>query len=385
MKKLLVVLLGVLMVFGLVGCGSKQEATTGDNADSTPVAIKIGGSGPLTGGAAIYGNAVKVGAEIAVEEINAAAGYEVFDISLFQDDAHDTEQATTAFAKMVDDGMQVSLLCVTSAPCNAAAPLYADNQIFAITPSGSNADIVTYGDNLFQMCFTDPNQGVASADYFKEHFADKVVGVMYQSSTDYSKGIFQKFVANFSVDDDKVTSFADETDYSVQVKQLKDAGVEVVFSPIYYNEAALILAEAEKQDFHPVWFGVDGFDGILGVENFDTNLAEGLYLLTPFSADSTDSKVANFVAAYKAKTGEVPNQFAADAYDCVYAIYQAVQAAGLDGSMDAATLCEALVGQFTTMTFNGTTGTNVTWAASGEVSKAPMAVVIENGAYVLAD
>lgn len=387
MKKIVTILLAVMCLFSLAACSNGNGGNTnngGETSGNENASIMIGGSGPLTGGAALYGMAVNRGAQIAVDEINEKEGYEYFTLN-FQDDAHDAEQAVNAFYKLIDDGMQVSLLCVTSAPAAAVAGLTQDEDIFAITPSGSRDDIPTYGNNIFQMCFTDSNQGTGSADYFSEHFADKKIGIIYQSSVDYSKGIYQTFVEEANVLGLNVVetqAFTDEKDFSVQISKLKDAGAEVVFLPIYYDEASMILTQAG--DYKPVWFGVDGMDGILGVENFDTSLAEGVYLLTPFAADATDDLTVSFVNKYNELYGEVPMQFAADAYDAVYVLYNACKNGNVTADMSRSEISAILRDQVTTMTFNGLTGTNVTWDASGEVSKKPMAVVIEGGVYVLA-
>ena len=380
-KKLIVLALVCFMLAGCQGGGN----TPAKPDDKEKASFVLGGSGPLTGGAAIYGEAVKNGAVIAVNEINAKEGYDFFKLN-FQDDVHDPETAKNAFYTLLDAGMQVSLLCVTSAPCGEVAGLTQDEDIFAITPSGSRDDIPTYGSNIFQMCFTDSNQGIASADYLAANFKGEKIGVIYQSSVDYSKGIYNTFAAEaaargLNVVD--VETFTDEKDYSVQLSKLKEAGATVVFVPIYYDEASMILTQAG--DFKPVWFGVDGMDGILTVEGFDTSLAEGVYLLTPFAADSKENGTPEFVAEYQKQFGSVPIQFAADAYDAVYVIYNCLKAGGADPSMSRSDISKICRDQVTKMTFNGLTGSNITWKASGEVSKEPIAVVIENGEYVLAD
>ena len=130
-----------------------------------------------------------------------------------------------------------------------------------------------------------------------------------------------------------------------------DAGITVMlvflgafmFLPMYYDAASLILAQADAMGYKPAFFGVDGMDGILTLENFDVSLAEGVMLLTPFSADAEDDLTKNFVKVYQEKHGEVPNQFAADAYDCVYAIYQACQKAGVSAGMSAQDTAKKMV------------------------------------------
>ena len=141
--------------------------------------------------------------------------------------------------------------------------------------------------------------------------------------------------------------------------------------------------QANAMGYAPTFFGVDGMDGILTMEGFDPAMAEGVLLLTPFSADATDERTQNFVKAYQEAYGEIPNQFAADAYDGIYIAMAALEAAGCTPDMTYDLICEAIIPVMTEISVDGLTGQGMTWAATGEVSKAPMAVVIENGTYVL--
>ena len=401
MKKLLVLLLSVLCVLSLAGCANSNGGGTddggnnggGEDADQT-VTIKLGCSGPLSGDAKVYGEAVRNAAQIAVDEINESASTIKFDFRM-EDDEATPEKAVTAYSTLYDWGMQVSLYTVTSGAGAAVAANYDEDKIFAITPSGS-ATALVYTDEKnfpgnFQMCFTDPNQGVASADYMTEKFADKKIAVIYKSDDVYSAGVYEKFTAEAGVKGLNVVytgAFTNDsaTDFSTQLTAAKDAGADLVFLPIYYQPASLILKQASDMDYAPVFFGVDGMDGILTLEGFDTSLAEGLYMLTPFAADADDQLTKDFVAKYQEKFGEVPNQFAADAYDCVYAIHQALRDINVtpDYKFDES-LYNDMVGQFTTMHFNGLTGEKMTWAENGEVSKYPKAVIITDGVYVSAD
>ena len=348
-------------------------------------AIKIGGTGPLTGGAAIYGMAVKNAAEIAVEEINAKGGIQ-FELR-FEDDTHDAEKAVNAYNTLKDWGMQISTGSVTSKPCEAtSAETYAD-RIFALTPSASSVATVTGKDNQFQMCFTDPNQGSASAQYIADKKLATKVAVIWKNDDVYSKGIYETFMAaapglGLEVVSDTTFNDGNATDFSVQIADAQSKGAELVFLPMYYDAASLILTQASAAGYAPIWFGVDGMDGILSLEGFDTSLAEGVYLLTPFNADSDDEATKAFVAKYQEKFGEIPNQFAADAYDVVYAYAQACEAAGITADMSAEEICDKMIEQFTSMTFNGLTGEGMTWAADGTVTKSPKGMIIENGAYV---
>lgn len=384
----------------LAGCGEQKEQTAEESTGTASAsAIKIGGIGPVTGAAAIYGQAVKNAAEIAVEEINALGGLQ-FELK-FEDDENDAEKAINAYNKLKDWGMQISLGTVTTQPCIALSTEVNADRFFALTPSASSTDVlggqpdkdgnvtIERKDNMFQMCFTDPNQGIASAQYIKDQNLGEKIAVIYNNSDAYSTGIYQKFQSEadkLGLNIVAVKTFTDDSanDFTSQLNEIKSAEADLVFLPIYYTPASLILSQANKMMYAPKFFGVDGMDGILTLDNFDTSLAEGVMLLTPFTADADDELTKNFVAKYQEKFNEIPNQFAADSYDCVYAIYEACKAKNITADMSHEDICEALIEQFTSPDFkiDGLTGTGMTWSESGEVSKAPKGMVIKDGVYV---
>ena len=400
MKKILSILLAALLCVSLfAACGESKPAPAADNKTETAAAIKIGGIGPLTGGAAIYGNAAKNGATIAAEEINALGGLQI-DLR-YEDDAHDAEKSVNAYNTLKGWGMQVFLGSVTSTPCVATSVEANGDHIFLLTPSASSTDVlggianpltgtvdIPRKDTVFQMCFVDPNQGSASAQYIADQNLATKVAVIYKNDDVYSTGVYNSFApkaAELGLNIVSTTTFTEDTktDFSVQLNDAKSAGADLVFLPMYYDAAALILTQANAMGYAPKWFGIDGMDGILSVEGFDTSLAEGVMLLTPFNADSTDDRTKSFVEKYKAAYGEIPNQFAADGYDCVYAIYNALNAAGVkDASKSASELCDILIKQFTSMSYDGLTGEGMTWGADGAVTKSPKGMYIQDGAYV---
>ncbi len=389
MKKVLAMLMAALMVAAMfTGCSSSKPATetTAAAAAATAGTVKIGMSGPLTGGASAYGLAVKAGMEVAVEEINAKGGLQIeFNA---QDDEADGEKAVSAYNVLKDWGMQVMAGQVTTGSALAVAPESTADNMFNLTPSASAESLALSGANIFQMCFTDPNQGASAAELVSTKALGTKVGVIYDSSDDYSSGLYKGFsdkAAELGLEIVATTSFTadNKADLSTQVTQCQDAGADLVFLPIYYTEAAQILSYANKIGYAPKFFGCDGMDGILTVEGFDTTLAEGLTLMTPFDANASDEATQSFVAKFKEKMdGLVPNQFAADGYDVIYALYNAMTAAGITGSESASEICTALEAQFATMTIDGLTGTGMHWDENGMISKAPAAVVIENGVYV---
>lgn len=348
--------------------------------------FKIGGIGPMTGAAATYGAAVENGIQLAVDEINAEGGINGTKIEFkMEDDEHDAEKSVNAYNTLKDWGMQMLVGTVTSAPCIAVEAEAANDNMFLLTPSATAIDSIA-GENAFRVCFSDPAQGTKSAQYIGENKIATKVAVIYDGSDPYSSGIYESFQAeaeNQGLEVVAAEAFTadSKTDFKVQLQKAKDGGAELVFLPVYYQEAALILQQAKDLDFAPKFFGCDGLDGLLSVENFDTSLAEGVMLLTPFAADAEDEKTQKFVSAYKeAFDNQIPIQFAADAYDAVYAIKLAAEDAGLTPDMEISDMCEAMKVSMTNIELEGLTGT-ITWDETGEPDKEPKAVIIEDGAY----
>ena len=400
-KRVLSLSLALAMAASLTACGSSSsttETTAAAAADATTAAagassesssdkvFKIGGIGPVTGAAAVYGLAVKNGAQIAVDEINADGGINGYQIEFnFQDDEHDAEKSVNAYNTLKDWGMQVLMGTVTSAPCVAVADKTNTDNMFQITPSGSSVECAQ-NPNVFRVCFSDPDQGAASATYIAENKLAEKIAVIYDSSDVYSSGIYEKFAAEAAnqgleiVDAEAFTADSNK-DFSTQLQKAKDAGADLVFLPIYYTEASLILKQADTMGYAPKFFGCDGMDGILQVENFDTKLAEGLMLLTPFAADAQDELTQKFVTSYKENYGETPIQFAADAYDAIYAIKAAMEEADITPETSVSDTCDKMKEAMLKIKVNGLTGEDMTWTEDGEPHKAPKAVKVVDGAY----
>lgn len=386
-KKLMALSLAAVMAGScLTACGDSSKADGKGGDENT---IVIGGSGPLTGGAAQYGVAVKNAAQLAVDEINEAGGVNGVKFKLvFEDDEADPgDKAINAYNQLKDKGMQVMLGTVTTGSCLAVIDKTKSDNIFQITPSASAQDVIK-NDNAFQVCFTDPNQGKASADYIADNNIAKKIAVIYDNSDAYSSGIFNTFKSEAKekgLDIVAEQSFTKDskTDFSAQISAAKSAEAELLFLPIYYQEASLILAQCKSADFTPKFFGCDGLDGILSVDNFDKSLAEGVMLLTPFAADAEDEATQKFVKAYKEKyKDETPNQFAADAYDGVKIIAKLVEKESIKGNMSKSEICDKLKKAISDgFTYDGLTGQGMTWSAEGAVSKNPKAVVIKDGNY----
>ena len=348
--------------------------------------LVIGGTGPLTGDYATYGTSVRNGATLAAEEINEAGGVNgiLFEVKM-EDDQADPEKAINGYSILVDEGMQVSLGAVTSGACLSLIEEAQVDGMLVITPSASQKECVQY-DNCFRVCFTDPMQGVYAADFISDNAIATKVAIIYDKSNDYSVGIHDNFVSRagevgIDVVTDQAFTSQSNIDFSVQLQAVKDSGAELVFLPIYAQEAAYILTQAKSTGIEATFFGCDGLDGILTkIGEGNTDACEGVMLLTPFAADAQDEKTVNFTTKYKEQFGETPDQFAADAYDAVYAIKAAMEQAGIT-DLDDPDLNEKLISAMTEITVDGVTGT-MTWDAEGEPAKSATAVVIKDGAYV---
>jgi branched-chain amino acid transport system substrate-binding protein len=389
----------------MAGCASGSSSTSSSTAASSSDAtastesgsssasgstFKIGTIGPLTGSAAAYGQAVANAAQIAVDEINKNGGMNGYQVELKnEDDELDSQKSVNAYNTLKDWGMQFLDGSTTSACSIAVSEYTKQDNMFQLTPSGSAADCTKY-DNVFRVCFSDPAQGTAAAKYISEHKLATKIGIIYDSSDVYSSGIYQNFVTEAGNDGLTIVSqeafTADnKTDFSVQLQKAKDGGADLVFLPIYYTEASLILQQANQMGYKPTFFGCDGLDGILTVDNFDKSLAEGTMLLTPFAADAKDDLTQNFVKSYKDKYNDTPNQFAADSYDAIYAIKAAVEKENITPDMSVSDICDKMEKGMTEITLDGLTSQGMTWEASGEPNKEPKAVVIKDGTYVSAE
>lgn len=376
-NKAVSVVMAAAMVAGVLAVPAAAEEGT----------FKIGVIGPMTGDYAQYGTNVYNAAKIAIDEVNANGGFNGYQVELLDagDDQGDAEKAINAYNDLLDKGMQMLCGTVTSGACIAVGGEAAEST-FLFTPSGSAVDCITAGSNEFRMCFTDPMQGSKSAQYISENGLATKIAILYDSSTDYNVGIHDAFVEaapgyGLEVVADEAYTTDSNTDFSVQLSKIKESGAELLFLPNYYSDCALILQQAADAQLDVKFFGVDGMDGILSVENFDTSLAEGVMLLTPFSATAEDEATVNFVTAYsEANNGETPNQFAADAYDVIYAMQAAANDAGITPDMSNEDISAAMSASMLNIEIDGLTGA-AKWTEEGECDKEPKAVVIKDGVY----
>ena len=385
-KRVFAMLMACMMALSLVACGNKtnDNGGSGDSADGAGTeTIKLGVVGPLTGGYANYGLSVQHGAQLAVDEINAAGGVNGKQLELSaQDSQGDPESAVAAYGKLMDWGMNVFLGGVLSGETASVVAAAKADDMFIMETTGSADKCIDGNDKAFRICFYDSYQGTAAADYLKDNALADEVGVFYQSDNDYSAGLYNAFVAEcektgVTIKETQTFTTATNTDFSTQVNALVNSGVKVVFIPIYAEEASTFLTQAKGKFAEDVYFfGADGLDGILGKVSQDVTIADNVLMMTPFAADSAAANVQAFVSAYQAKYNATPDQFAADAYDAVYVVKAAVEAA--DGSTSGAELAAVM----TSLTVEGVTGT-MTWNADGNTNKAASAILYKNGVGTL--
>ena len=375
MKKFFCMMMAVLMVLAMTACGGEKNPTP--NQDETET-IRIGGIGPLSGGYANYGFSVKNGAQLAVDEINAAGGINGKQVELsFQDSQADPESAVNAYGKLMDWGMQVSLGGVLSGETASIVAAAREDNIMLITPSGSADKCIDGNSRAFRVCFYDSFQGAAAAQYIKNNNMVDTVGILYQSDIDYSVGLYNAFVeecgkSGITIAETQTFTDATKTDFSTQINALVNSGVKLVFIPFYAEEASTFLTQARGKFADDVYFfGADGLDGILGKVEQDPTIANNVLMLTPFAADDPAENVQAFVKAYQAAYNATPDQFAADAYDAVYVIKAAVEKAGTtDG--------DAMAAAMTSLEVTGVTGT-MTWNADGNTNKNASAILYYDG------
>ncbi|MBQ3560984.1 MAG: ABC transporter substrate-binding protein [Oscillospiraceae bacterium] len=369
-KKLFAAVLALIMVFSFAACSG------GANYTENNTEYVIGVSGPLTGGAAVYGVAVQNSAQMAVDEINAAGGLNgVMFKFIATDDTNDATKVTANYASMLEGGMQVSLGCVTTAPGLEFKQLSVEDNIFFLTPSASGDKIPEF-ENGYQMCFADGNQGKVAAEYVNSLGLSEI-GIFYKSDDAYSNGIFEQFKENLdpSIATVETVFTGEASDFSSQISSLKDCSF--IFMPIYYQPASIFMTQAKgiiADD--AVYYGCDGFDGLAGqFEDFSV-IPQEVSMLSHFDSNATEGMAAEYIAKYTEAFGtDTLNQFGASAYDCVYAIYNAMKAAidageAIDVTISASDLCDILKAQFNSgFSYSGVTGENITWDENGYVAK----------------
>ena len=393
LTKLLSLVLCLAMLFSLAACASKDDTTTDTSSDTSDTAdttdttsdgektVRLGLIGPMTGDNANYGTSTRDGAQIAVDEINEAGGVNGYTFVLdTQDSQGDPDSAVSAYGKLMDSGMNVSLGCVLSGEAQSVITAAVEDGILIVTPTSSAVACIEGNPNAFRVCFNDAAQGTASADYIADNNLGTKIAVFYQSDIDYSAGLYETFAAEAAVKgleivEEQTFTAGSNTDFSTQINAIRDSGCELVFLPIYAAEAATFLTQAAGKLDGVTYFGCDGLDGIQ-TKISDTSLIEGLMMLTPFAADAEDAATQSFVEKYVPVHGTEPDQFAADGYDAVYIVKAAMEQCGKTPA--DADFNEAMVAAMYEITVDGLTGT-MTWDENNEPNKPAKAMVFHDG------
>ena len=390
LTKLLSLVLCLAMLFSLAACASKDDTTTdtsSDTSDTTDTTsdgektVRLGLIGPMTGDNANYGTSTRDGAQIAVDEINEAGGVNGYTFVLdTQDSQGDPDSAVSAYGKLMDSGMNVSLGCVLSGEAQSVITAAVEDGILIVTPTSSAVACIEGNPNAFRVCFNDAAQGTASADYIADNNLGTKIAVFYQSDIDYSAGLYETFQAEaanrgLEIVEEQTFTAGSNTDFSTQINAIRDSGCELVFLPIYAAEAATFLTQAAGKLDGVTYFGCDGMDGIQ-TKISDTSLIEGLMMLTPFAADAEDAATQSFVEKYVPVHGTEPDQFAADGYDAVYIVKAAMEQCGKTPA--DADFNEAMVAAMYEITVDGLTGT-MTWDENNEPNKPAKAMVFHDG------
>lgn len=374
--KLVCMVLTLAMLLGLLaGCGGKGgDDSNGGGSDQT---LLLGLIGPMTGDYAHYGTSTRDGAQVAVEEINAAGGVNGWQFKLQTEDSQgDPDSAISAYGKLMDDKMNVSLGCVLSGEAQSVITAAKNDNVLVVTCTSSAEKCIQGNDKAFRVCFNDPAQGTASADYIADNKLGSKIAVFYQSDIDYSAGLVETFTAQaaqrgLTIVTQQAFTEGTKTDFSTQINAIRDSGCDLVFLPIYAAEASVFLTQAQgKLDGIKV-FGCDGLDG-LQTKVSDMAMLEGVMMLTPFAVDAPDTKTQTFVDKFTKLHGSAPDQFAADAYDAVYAVKAAMEACGKTHA--DADFTSAMVDAMYTITVDGLTGT-MQWDATREPAKNAKAMV----------
>lgn len=374
MKKFLSIALASLMaVTALAGCGGNANSYTAGNTE-----FFIGATGPLTGDNSSYGTSVNEGAMLAVKEINAAGGLNGVTFKYeMKDDKATAADAATGYDTLFEAGMNVAIGSVTSGSCDSFASKADEDSLFFITPSASAANVIENRDTAFRVCFGDPDQGTLAAQEITKDYTK--IGAIYDTSDAYSKGVYDAFEAEMKkLGKEYIAQSFDaenKKDFNTQVEALKDC--EVIFLPIYYTEAGLVAKAAAAKGCEALLFGCDGLDGV--ADQIDSSVKNVIKYITPFDVNSDNEVTAKFVESYKAEyNGKIPDQFAADGYDAVMAIYEAMKSANVtDPTIAPAELSKVLVSAITAdgFEYEGATG-KMTWDESGACAKVPQIVVL---------
>jgi len=354
----------------------------------------------LSGENAIYGISVRNAAQMAVDEINAAGGLAngvLLELEMV-DDQNNPDKIPALYQSLYANGMNLSMGTVTTTPGRMFKEMAKADNLFVLTPSASGDAIVEYA-NAYQMCFADSEQGIAVAELINEAYTGKTVGVLYQSSDASSSAVYSTFMTYLSrglkPEESNVISFASPNEAILAEAAAELSDCDVIFMPIGRDAAAAFIQAAKSTvSENAVFLGCDGFFGLANVVGFDVNtVPQEIFYLSQFDSFATEGPVSEFIKRYHERydeSAEPLHPFGAAAYDCVYALRDALNIAiaqghTINGNIKTEELCEILKGIFRGgFEFYGITGAYVatnrskmTWDENGMVQKDPVRCTVK--------
>ena len=342
--------------------------------------IKIGEYASLTGKEAAFGQSSHKGTLLAVEEINAAGGVLGRKIELITEDNQSKQgESATIVKKLIFRDKVVGILGeVASMRSLEAAPICQAYKTPMISPSSTNPKVTEIGNYIFRVCFIDPFQGTVMAKFAKNTLKIHRVAVLTSVSSAYSVGLAKYFKEQFTSDGGEVVieqKFTEgDKDFNAQLTAIKAAGVEGIFVPGYYTEAALICRQARELDMSVPLFGGDGWEAPELIQIGGTAV-EGCYYSTHYSPQVNTPAVRAFVARFGARyDGEVPDAMAALGYDSALVMADAIRRAG---STEGPAIRDALAA---TRNFQGVTGAT-TMDKDRNASKAAVVIMVKDGKF----
>jgi branched-chain amino acid transport system substrate-binding protein len=383
MKKTWLVFTTALLSLLLMGCPPKA-GETGTTTGGEAGEILVGEYGSMTGGQATFGVSTHNGIMLAVDEINAAGGVNGRKIRILtEDDQSKAEEAANAVTKLISQNNVVAVLGeVASSNSLAAAPICQSNKVPMITPSSTNPRVTEVGDYIFRMCFIDPYQGEAMANYLTQKVGVKKAAILIDVKSDYSTGLASFFERTFTKNGGQITgkqSYAQgDSDFRSQLTAIKAGNPDVIFVPGYYNDIGQIAIQARDLGMQQPLAGGDGWESPKLIE-IGGKALEGSFYSNHYHVDDPAPAVREFVQKYQERFGQKPDSLAALGYDSTRVLADAIKRAG---TTDGPKLRDAIAA---TKGFSGVTGIVNLGADRNPIGKKLVVLEIRNGNLVLKD
>jgi branched-chain amino acid transport system substrate-binding protein len=346
-------------------------------------ALKIGLVAPITGSIATFGISTKQGAEMVFDDVNRRGGLLGRRVELLvEDDAGKPEEAANVFTKLVNRDRVVAIIGSVATKCSlAGAPVCQRAGVPMITPASTNPKVTEVGDYIFRVCFIDPFQGEVIARFLVGKLGLKRVGIIYDLTNDYSKGLADYVEANAKKLGAQIVSrqtFSEQDkSFKAQLTAMATQQPQAIFVSAYYTEAALIARQARQLGITATLMGPDGFDSPMLIKS-GGSAVEGAYFSNHYSADSTAPETQAFVQAYRKRYGEAPDALAALGYDAAALLVDAIKRAG---SVEGRAIRGALAA---TTDYHGATGA-ISMDAQRNARKPAVILEVKRGKFVLVE